>query len=198
MSSNCEVWLPLLAINNRVMTWTPQRLPELLPSTTSTEIKMEEAANVADKMAQRYLGDEKAAAKNLNLDSIKSLVHVTSGMLDLPRPKTLGRIRQKRLSAREHLRALGHILSQLDLDILTNDRPMTPILAGEERRAVHHSRPFKWRTSDGTSVWDDIPEAADSCRPRLVLCPDEGSPMFSAWQFLVSRGALVHLARDEL
>ena len=63
---------------------------------------------------------------------------------------------------------------------------------------LHDGRAFKWRKSDGHAAWDEVPSVVDSRRPRIVLCPDAGSPLFAAWQFLFSKGALMHLARDEL
>ena len=61
-----EVWLPLLGVGKRLMTWTPQRLPDLLASTAPIEVKMEEAGNIADKIAARYLADDKAAVKAMH------------------------------------------------------------------------------------------------------------------------------------
>ena len=53
------------------MAWTPQRLPELMPTTIPTEVKLQEAANVAEALAVRYLDDDKSRAtvRNLQLDS---------------------------------------------------------------------------------------------------------------------------------
>ena len=55
-----------------MMLWSPQRLPELVPSTIPADIKMQEAGTIADALAQRYLADDKskAAVKQLSLDSI--------------------------------------------------------------------------------------------------------------------------------
>ena len=48
--------------------WSSQRLPELNPSNIPADIKMQEAAGVADALAQRYLADDKskAAVKQLS------------------------------------------------------------------------------------------------------------------------------------
>ena len=57
--------MPLIALGKRVVPWTPQRLPDLMPSTVPVEVKFEEAAHIADKIAERYLADDKSAVKSM-------------------------------------------------------------------------------------------------------------------------------------
>ena len=116
----------------------------------------------------------------------------------LPRPKTLGKIRQRKLVARDHLRALGNILSQMQLDLNMPLAPLRPVIPGEESRLKHEGRPYKWNHADGSSTWDNVCQDRDPCRPRLVISPDEGSPMFATFQYMAGKGCLIHLARDEL
>lgn len=56
--------------------------------------------------------------------------------------------------------------------------------------------PFITSVDDGGSRWD-VPDA-DSEHIRLIVCPDEGSPMFSSYVFLATRNASINLCRDEL
>ena len=76
--------------------------------------------------------------------------------------------------------------------------PLRPVEPGQEIRGFHEQGPFVFNVSDGNASWDYVATKNDSKHPRVVICPDEGSAMFSAWQFLLSRNALVHLSRDEL
>ena len=46
------------------------------------------------------------------------------------------------------------------------------------------------------SRWD-VPVATNNQHLRLVLSPDEGSPLFSAWQFLCHHSGAVGFNRDE-
>ena len=115
-----------------------------------------------------------------------------------PRPKTLGKIRQRKLVARDHLRALGNILSQMQLDLRIPPSPLRPVIPGQERRCKHNGRPFRWNEADGTAIWDDLEQERDPTRPRVVLSPDEGSPMFASFQFMANKGCQIHLSRDEL
>ena len=110
----------------------------------------------------------------------------------------LSKIRQRKLVARDHMRALCHVLTQLQLDLHIPATPLRPIVPGQELRCKHNGRPFRWSLATGCATWEDVSANPDPCRPRLVLSPDEGSPMFSAFQFMATKGCLIHLARDEL
>ena len=129
---------------------------------------------------------------------IKSVLRFREHSFHIPRPRTMSKIRQKRLAARDHLRALGHIMSQLDLEFSVPLNPLRPVQPETEIRGVHAKGPFISSVADGSSSWDFVASETDSKHPRIVICPDEGSQMFSAWQFLLSRNVRVHLCRDEL
>ena len=51
--------------------------------------------------------------------------------------------------------------------------------------------------SSGVSRWD-CPTQENEGHLRLILCPDEGGPLWSAYQFLAHSGAAVGFRRDEL
>eukprot|EP00439_Symbiodinium_sp_Y106_P006293 s3003_g1.t1 len=90
-----EVWLPILTVDKTVAPWVLQRLSDLLPSTASTETKMEECQRLADQAAQ---ADSKlATARKL--------------------PKAISKIKQQRLSTREHLKAVIHSLELLECEL---------------------------------------------------------------------------------
>ena len=74
-----ELWLPLLSLDTKLVSWCPQRLPELLPSTVSNEVKLEEAGNVANALASRFLADDKskAAVKSMCICLHFGLLHVS-------------------------------------------------------------------------------------------------------------------------
>ena len=61
-----QVWMPLVSINRRIMAWTPQRVPDLLPSTVGAEVKMAEAGKRIRQFAGRYVTDDKGSAKNMS------------------------------------------------------------------------------------------------------------------------------------
>ena len=89
-------------------------------------------------------------------------------------------------------------MCQLDLELCVPTNPLRPVQPGQEIRGFHDQGPFKFNLTDGSACWDYVWSKNDTKHPRVVICPDEGSPMFSAWQFLLSRDALAHLSRDEL
>ena len=113
------------------------------------------------------------------------------------RPKTIAAIRQKRLAAREHLRAVGNILKQMDLDLCVPQEPLRPIDPSKDMRGFYDRRAFRWDGTSGTAVWDSPDLQHGTQHLRLVLQPDEGSPLWSAFQYLVSKNAAVHFIRDE-
>ena len=56
------MWLPIISVDQKLLSWCPQRLPELLVSTVPVETKMEEAANIANALANRFVADDAAKA----------------------------------------------------------------------------------------------------------------------------------------
>ena len=73
-----KLWLPMLSLDAKLVTWCPQRLPELNPTTISADTKMQEAGHIADAIAGRFVADDKsrAAIKNLKLAFSGSGIHV--------------------------------------------------------------------------------------------------------------------------
>ena len=116
-----------------------------------------------------------------------------------PRPKAISKVRQKRLASREQLRCLGHILSLLDLKLKKPVDALRPVSLNEhEQRMLEDGVPFLWNSVTGASEWDLCgPESVDGSL-RVVLQPDEGSPMYCCYRFLASRGFKINLIRDEL
>ena len=66
---------------------------------------------------------------------------------------------------------------------------------GERRAQDKDGRPFVWSITTGRSFWD---EPDYSAVRRVVLLPDEGSSLFSGYQFAASRGVPILFNRDEL
>ena len=120
------------------------------------------------------------------------------------RPKTLARIREERLAAKEQMKAVNHILQQLNLDFdeFIPEAPLRPIDALSEKRRSYFDdkgflRPFVVNTETGASRWDE-PISAEKGHKRLTLCPDEGSSLYTVYQYLSGQGFAVHLNRDSL
>ncbi|CAE7362694.1 unnamed protein product, partial [Symbiodinium pilosum] len=163
-------WLPLVSAGETAVVWTIQKMAELMPSTASLETKLEEAQRVADSFAEKMC-----------------------------EPKAISKVRQKRLASREQLRCLGHILSLLDLKLKKPVDALRPVSLNEhEQRMLEDGVPFLWNSVTGASEWDLCgPESVDGSL-RVVLQPDEGSPMYCCYRFLASRGFKINLIRDEL
>ena len=119
-------------------------------------------------------------------------------MLTILRPKVLGEIKQKKLAAREHLRAVLNCLNHLDLDMSVPKNVLRPIDPTCEFRSHHGHLPFISNKITGCSRWDAPVDVEESNHMRLILGADEGSPLFTAVMFLHSKNVAVRLARDEL
>ncbi|CAE7198608.1 unnamed protein product [Symbiodinium sp. CCMP2592] len=176
------VWLPVLAIPGLVSVGTLQRLSTLLPSNASPEEKLQVAAMVADSRSSTLLSDSKKT------DLKKKL------------PKALNNIRSERLSSRQELKALGNVLSHVNisLDDLFPTQPLLPAKETETRelyKLKSAAMPFLFDRETGASRWD-VP--IHTAHLRLVVCPDQGGPMFCCYQYLAHLGAAVSLVRDEL
>ncbi|CAE7582444.1 unnamed protein product, partial [Symbiodinium sp. CCMP2456] len=176
-----KVWVPIISIGERALAWTLQRLPDLLPATADHESKLRESQTVADTLAVKMLQSDDKAATMSKL------------------PKTIGKLRQQKLAAREHLKAVLHVVSLLELHL----QPPTPLLRPVnpqqlERREYYDGRAYITDERTGAAIWNDIPVEQAPSLVRLVLCPDEGSPLYSGYQFLAQRGLPLALLRDEL
>ena len=119
-------------------------------------------------------------------------------MITIPRPKILRKIKQDRLSAREHLRCLGQTLAILGLELREPQHILRPVnLETGEQRLFLGNAPFLWSPTTGTSHWDVLQDNSSS-EMRLSLQPDEGSPMHATVQWLQSKNFRVIFIRDEL
>ena len=114
------------------------------------------------------------------------------------RPKALKKIRQQRLSSREHLRCLCHLLNILDIEVTETSQPLRPAdLSANEQRFFYQGQAYLWSARTGAAVWDSVQPAAQK-ELRLILQPDEGGPMFCAVQWMQSKNFRVLLLRDEV
>ncbi|CAE7658675.1 unnamed protein product [Symbiodinium sp. CCMP2592] len=166
------VWLPVLAIPGLVSVGTLQRLSTLLPSNATAEEKLQVAAMVADSRSSTLLSDSKKAELKKKL------------------PKALNSIRSERLSSRQELKALGNVLSHVNisLDDLFPTHPLAPAKETETRelyKPKSAAMPFLFDRETGASRWD-VPLHTDHL--RLVVCPDQGGPMFCCYQYLAHLG----------
>ncbi|CAE6956521.1 unnamed protein product [Symbiodinium sp. CCMP2592] len=179
-----DVWSPI-GFAGRVAAALPlQRLSALAISTASVQTKMQEGQKIIDKFAET--GENQAKLKKMHLGSTKT------------RPKAISSIRQKKLSAREQMRACMHVLSVLDLELLVGDSFLRPLDAQKgEKRMVEDGKAWLWDPSTGEAAWDCLTPRHQS-NLRLVLAPDEGSTLWSAFTFLASQSFKVNFVRDEL
>ncbi|CAE7241511.1 unnamed protein product [Symbiodinium microadriaticum] len=96
--------------------------------------------------------------------------------------------------------ALDHI--GLSLDNLFPSCPCAPVDADSEVRRQHTLNDevlsFVVKRDTGASRWDTVVEGQGCNSLRLILCPDQGGPLYSAYQFLAHHGANVGFIRDEL
>ena len=87
----------------------------------------------------------------------------------------------------------------MGLDLARPAKPLRPVNAASESRALHREKAFIYDRETGQAEWDYLDMSEDARNPlSIVLHPDEGSPLYSAVMFLLSRDCLIHLQRDEL
>ncbi|CAE7775215.1 unnamed protein product [Symbiodinium sp. CCMP2456] len=152
----------------------------LLPSTAPAEDKLQVAEMLANSRSTNLVADPK------------------KGELRKKLPKALNAIKQDRLSSRQELKALINILSHVgvSLDLCWPRQPLIPADPEKEERFLHKlTLAFLFDRQTGISKWD-TPMSTDHV--RLVICPDQGGPMFCCYQYLAHLGASVALTRDEL
>ncbi|OLQ00981.1 hypothetical protein AK812_SmicGene16301 [Symbiodinium microadriaticum] len=182
-----QIWLPILVMPETIGLGTLQRLSALLASTASHDEKMKAAALISDSRTMSVLGEmqKKENKKQLKLG-----------------PKALNKIKQERLASRQELKAVVNVLSHvgLDMDAFYPKQPLLP-RGSNEARHVHQIGSenccFVYDKYSGDSRWD-VPMHAASEDVRLVLCADQGSPLYSCFQYLAFAGLNVWLIRDEL
>ena len=105
------------------------------------------------------------------------------------------------------MKAINHTLQQLglDLDNFRAESPLQPVEALTEYRIMYadasgFKKPFIINKESGQSRWDwpDCGDGGNLMHHRLSLCPNEGSPLFTVFQYLSGAGFSVHLNRDSL
>ena len=197
-----QVWSAIAYAGDAAVSMPLLRLHDLQPSTASTEKKLEEGQKAFDEYAVISAEGREATLRKMPLVLvIYSWSHALFNPVKLllhPRPRALGKIRQKRLAAREQLRCIGHTLSILEVELLLGTRRLRPRdCTQEERRLVVDGKAFLWNPQTGSSTWDAlVPQ--DLLEFRLVLAPDEGSSLFCEFSWLAAAGFRVNFLRDEL
>ncbi|CAE7822907.1 unnamed protein product [Symbiodinium sp. CCMP2456] len=112
-------------------------------------------------------------------------------------PRILSRIKQKRLSAREELKAVLHTLSLAGLEMCC-ERPLRPRnTTQQETRECQGGRPFLCHPTSGEAEWDVL-QPSEKKKLGVILSPDEGGPLWSAFMWLNTKGCKVNFIRDEL
>ena len=114
-----------------------------------------------------------------------------------PRPRSLSRIKQERLASKEQLRAVFHCMELLELPVefAKHTYPTADPEKGVYRHA-HEGRAFLHCAKTGEATWANFRH--DPALIRVVLNPDEGSTLYTGFQFLALRSFPVSFRRDEL
>lgn len=100
------------------------------------------------------------------------------------------------------MKAICNIMQHtgLDLDSLWPSEPFRPLNPDFEERHIHvmgkEQLAFIRDIRTDECRWDVPLDTAKHL--RLVLCPDQGSPLFAGYQYLCHNGAAVALIRDEM
>ena len=103
------------------------------------------------------------------------------------------------------MKAVNHVLQQLqiDLDNFIPQAPLRPVNPETEERRYHQEKggsviPYVVNRISGEATWDrPVLEGKDG-HLRLSLCPDEGSPLYTVFQYLSLNDVCVMLNRDSL
>ena len=175
--------------------WVLQRLSDLLPSTTSVETKMEETRKLADQAARTDSKQGAASKVCLGSRNHKAVVIPSSKYSrDRLRPKTISKIKQQRLSTREHLKAVLHSLDLLECEL---EPPKQTLVGARPREHLivekYAGCSFRCNTQSGESEWLRV----DKGLLRLVLQGDQGGPLYSAYQYAAAKGFPISFIRDE-
>ena len=113
-------------------------------------------------------------------------------------------MKEDRVSAKQELKAVANALSHIGLtmDDLWSTTPCAPINPETEVRCLHcvdnKFMGYVVNKESGKCRWDTHLPQEGSAGLRLILGPDQGSPLFSAFQYLVFHNANIGLIRDEL
>jgi hypothetical protein len=92
---------------------------------------------------------------------------------------------------------VGHTVSMLGITLQASKSALRPVdhSLSERRARDQEGQPYVWSGTSGRSR-PDVPDTS-GCM-RLVLNPDEGSPLWAAFQFLAEHHLPILLNRDEL
>ncbi|CAE7029006.1 unnamed protein product [Symbiodinium sp. KB8] len=177
-TTESEVWSPIVFAGRVAAALPLQRLSALAASTVSVETKVQEGQKIMDKFAETAAEGKQASLRKM--------------------PKMISKIRQKKLSAREQMRACMHVLSVLDLELLVGTQVLRPLdTARNEKRIMEDGKAWLWDPNTGEATWDHLTPMHKS-NLRLILAPDEGSTLWAAFTFLANRNFKVNFVRDEL
>ncbi|CAE7595780.1 unnamed protein product, partial [Symbiodinium sp. CCMP2592] len=110
-------------------------------------------------------------------------------------PKAIGKIKQERLSSREQLQAVMHVMNLLDLDY---EKAEVLLRGADPARSIwrqsYGTRSFLCKMDTGEASWQQASREVI----RLVLQADQGGPLYATFQFLAGLGYPVSFVRDEL
>ena len=124
---------------------------------------------------------------------------------DMLRPKALKAIKEERSSAKQEMKAVANVVSYAGLDLarIFPSAPLLPLNPDREERlrTLINDRCHAYVCDKTTaqSRWDcPMPDPNTPSHIRLILCPDEGGPLWSAYQFMAHNQAAIGFRRDEL
>ena len=212
-----EVWLPVFGLPNCLSVGTLQRLSTLLPSSATASQKLGVASLVAESHTKAVLAEptSRQDKKKLTLTCPYAQLSVILSVAPIPeseihnslvrlRPKALSSLRDDRLAAKQELKACSNVLSHIGIgleEVFPSCR-CAPIDPDNEERRLHSVGDgllaFVANKATGVARWDTVLEGPNSDTLRLILCPDQGGPLYAAYQFLAHNGANVGFIRDEL
>ena len=87
----------------------------------------------------------------------------------------------------------------MGLDMSRPAKPLRAVNPATERRECYKGKGFIYDQESGEAEWNYLDLSEDAVNPlRITLHPDEGSALYSAVMFLLSKDCLIHLQRDEL
>ena len=87
----------------------------------------------------------------------------------------------------------------LELCEFAVDKPsvqLDAVTPEHETRETYDSRPFIADTRTGIARWVSVSE--EDKYKRIILSPDEGGPLYTAWQFCAKNQLPIGFCRDEL
>ncbi|CAE7261238.1 hemA [Symbiodinium natans] len=152
------MFAPILTVDETAICWVLQKMPDLLASTESSDVKQEELQKLADK--------------------------VSASMVE------------KESLAKDQLRAVLHVLELCEFAVDKPSVQLDAVTPEHETRETYDSRPFIADTRTGIARWVSVSE--EDKYKRIILSPDEGGPLYTAWQFCAKNQLPIGFCRDEL